>query len=325
MLRRQLPLLAMAGLAAPRLAIAQAAWPDRPLRFIVPFAPGGNTDAVGRLAAQFIQDAIGRSVVVENRGGAGGILGVDVVAKAAPDGYTFVVGSIGAITIAPALERMPYKPLEDLAPVSLLNTNPLVLLGKRNLGITTVPALVARAKAEPEKLTYSSSGIGGLTHVSALLFEALSGTKLTHVPYRGGAQVQIDINAGLVDVMFDNLPSSMAQIKAGKLVALAVTSAERSGALPDVPTVEQAGGAALKGYEASSWFGLLAPSGTPSDIVQRLQQETARALSQPAVKERLLAQGAIPGGNTPAEFARHIDHEHQKWAGVVKASGAKVD
>ena len=318
MLRRQLPLLAMAGLAAPRLAIAQAAWPDRPLRFIVPFAPGGNTDAVGRLAAQFIQDAIGRSVVVENRGGAGGILGVDVVAKAAPDGYTFVVGSIGAITIAPALERMPYKPLEDLAPVSLLNTNPLVLLGKRNLGITTVPALVARAKAEPEKLTYSSSGIGGLTHVSALLFEALSGTKLTHVPYRGGAPAVAALLSGEVDLSFANMSDALPQIRAGAVLPIAVTTPARSTELPDVPTVAEGG---LAGFAAESWNGLLAPARTPAPILQRLSQICAAMAQDATVKTRMAGFGSVAVSSTPEQYARMLRDETAQWERTLRAAG----
>ena len=318
MLRRQLPLLAMAGLAAPRLAIAQAAWPDRPLRFIVPFAPGGNTDAVGRLAAQFIQDAIGRSVVVENRGGAGGILGVDVVAKAAPDGYTFVVGSIGAITIAPALERMPYDPLKDLAPVSLLNTNPLVLLGKRNLGITTVPALVARAKAEPEKLTYSSSGIGGLTHVSALLFEALSGTKLTHVPYRGGAPAVAALLSGEVDLSFANMSDALPQIRAGAVLPIAVTTPARSTELPDVPTVAEGG---LAGFAAESWNGLLAPARTPAPILQRLSQICAAMAQDATVKTRMAGFGSVAVSSTPEQYARMLRDETAQWERTLRAAG----
>lgn len=193
------------------------------------------------------------------------------------------------------------------------------------LGVKNVQDFIRVAKASPGKMNMASSGNGTSIHLAGELFKSMTGTYMLHLPYRGSGPALMDMVAGNADVMFDNLPSSMAQIKAGKLTALAVTSGERSAALPDVPTVEQAGGPALKGYEASSWFGLLAPAGTPPDIVNRIQQEVAKALASPAMKERLLAQGAIPGGNTPAEFTRHIDNEHRKWAGVVKASGAKVD
>ena len=192
-------------------------------------------------------------------------------------------------------------------------------------GIHNVQDFIRVAKANPGKMNMASSGNGTSIHLAGELFKSMTGTFMLHLPYRGSGPALMDMVAGNADVMFDNLPSSMAQIKAGKLTALAVTSSERSGALPDVPTVEQAGGPTLKGYEASSWFGLLAPAGTPPDIVNRIQQEVAKSLATPAMKERLLAQGAIPGGNTPAEFAKHIDNEHKKWAQVVKTSGAKVD
>jgi tripartite-type tricarboxylate transporter receptor subunit TctC len=193
------------------------------------------------------------------------------------------------------------------------------------LGIHNVQDFIRYAKANPGKLNMASSGNGTSIHLAGELFKAMTGTYMLHMPYRGSAPALLDMVGGNMDVMFDNLPSSMAHIKAGKLKALAVTSARRSDALPDVPTVEEAGGPELKGFEASSWFGLLAPAGTPPEIVQRIQQEVAKALATPAVKERLVAQGAIPGGNTPAEFTALIDSEHRKWAQVVKASGAKVD
>jgi tripartite-type tricarboxylate transporter receptor subunit TctC len=193
------------------------------------------------------------------------------------------------------------------------------------LGINNVADFVRVAKTQPGKLNMASSGNGTSIHLAGELFKSMTGTYMVHFPYRGSGPALMDLVGGNMDLMFDNLPSSMQQIKAGKLKALAVTSATRSAALPDVPTVAEAGGPALKGYEASSWFGLLAPAGTPPDIVNRLQQEVAKSLATPQMQEKLLAQGAIPGGNTPADFARHIDAEHKKWAAVVKTSGAKVD
>jgi tripartite-type tricarboxylate transporter receptor subunit TctC len=206
-------------------------------------------------------------------------------------------------------------------------TNVLVMnpASAQRLGVTDVPSLVKALKANPGKLNMASSGNGTSIHLAGELFKSLTGTFMVHIPYRGSGPALIDLMGGNMDVMFDNLPSAMPHIKAGKLKALAVTSAERSGALPDVPTVAEAGGPALKSYEASSWFGLLAPAGTPADIVNRVQAETAKALATPAMKERLLSQGAIPSGITPAQFAKMIDAETKKWAPVVKNSGAKVD
>lgn len=310
-------------------ALAQSAWPSRPLRLVVPFTPGGTTDLLARAMAPELQQRLGQAVVVDNRAGAGGNIGSAEVAKAT-DGHTLLMGTVGTHAINAALyPRLPFDPVKDFAPITLVAAVPNVLVlnpaNAARLGIHSVPDLIRVARANPGKLNMASSGNGTSIHLAGELFKSMTGTFMLHLPYRGSGPALMDMVAGNADVMFDNLPSSMAQIKAGKLTALAVTSSERSGALPDVPTVEQAGGPTLKGYEASSWFGLLAPAGTPPDIVNRIQQEVAKSLATPAMKERLLAQGAIPGGNTPAEFAKHIDNEHKKWAQVVKTSGAKVD
>jgi tripartite-type tricarboxylate transporter receptor subunit TctC len=266
--------------------------------------------------------------VVDNRPGAGGNVGADAVAKAAPDGYTLLMGTVGTQSINPSLyPKMPYDAAKDFAPITLVAGVPnVVVLNPQKAAerkITDVPSLIAWAKANPGKLNMASSGNGTSIHLAGELFKTRSGTYMVHFPYRGSGPALLDLMGGTTDIMFDNLPSALPQIKAGKLLAIAVTSAERSAALPDVPTVEQAG--KLKGFEASSWFGLLAPAGTPPDIVQRIQQETAKALAAPAVKQRLLAQGAIPGGGTPQQFASMIAAESAKWAQVVKTSGAKVD
>ena len=321
-------LLALAG-AAPALAQGTG-WPTKPVRIVVPFAPGGTTDILARAMAPELSKALGQPFVVENRAGAGGNVGAEVVAKSPADGYTLLMGTVGTHGINRALyAKLPYDPIKDFVPITLVAAVPNVMVinpeKAKALGVTNVPEFIKAAKANPGKLNMASSGNGTSIHLAGELFKSMTGTYLVHLPYRGSGPALMDMVAGNADVMFDNLPSALQQIKAGKLLALAVTSSQRSGALPEIPTVEQAGGPALKGYEASSWFGLLAPAGTPADIVNRVQQEVAKSLATPAMKERLLGQGAIPGGNTPAEFAKHIDAEHRKWAEVVKTSGAKVD
>jgi tripartite-type tricarboxylate transporter receptor subunit TctC len=238
------------------------------------------------------------------------------------------MGTVGTHAINAALyPKMPFDPVRDFAPIVLVAGVPNVLVlnpaKAQSAKIDTVADLIRYAKANPGKLNMASSGNGTSIHLSGELFKSMTGTYMLHFPYRGSGPALLDLIGGTMDVMFDNLPSALPQIKAGKLTALAVTSGERSAALPDVPTIAEAG--PVKGFEASSWFGLLAPAGTPPDIVNRLQQETAKALATPALKERLLSQGAIPGGNTPAQFTQFIAAEAKKWAQVVKASGAKVD
>lgn len=321
-------IVSAAILSIANAAWAQGAWPNKAVKIVVPFAPGGTTDILARSLAPELSKAFGHPFIVENRAGAGGNLGADVVAKSPPDGYTLVMGTVGTHGINKALyEKMPFDPVKDFAPITLVAGVPNVMIVNADkakaMGIANVADFIRVAKASPGKFNMASSGNGTSIHLSGELFKSMSGTFMLHFPYRGSGPALLDMLGGNMDVMFDNLPSSMPHIKSGKLLALAVTSAQRSAALPDVPTIEEAG--KLKGYEASSWFGLLAPVGTPPDIVSRIQQETAKALSTPALKERLLAQGAIPSGNTPQEFARLIDSEIKKWAQVVKTSGAKVD
>ncbi|MCJ0764732.1 Bug family tripartite tricarboxylate transporter substrate binding protein [Variovorax terrae] len=315
--------------AAPQ-AWAQAAWPTKPVRIVVPFAAGGTTDILARAMAPELSKAFGQQFIVDNRAGAGGNIGTEVVAKSPGDGYTLLMGTVGTHGINRALyDKLPYDPIKDFVPVTLVAAVPNVMEMNADkakaMGIHNVADFIQYAKAHPGKLNMASSGNGTSIHLAGELFKTMTGTYLVHFPYRGSGPALLDMVAGNMDVMFDNLPSSMQQIKSGRLKALAVTSAQRSAALPDVPTVEEAGGPALKGFEASSWFGLLAPAGTPPEIVSRIQHEVARSLGTPAMKEKLLAQGAIPSGNTPQEFARLIDSEHRKWAQVVKASGARVD
>jgi tripartite-type tricarboxylate transporter receptor subunit TctC len=322
-------LLALASFA-PALSFAQGAWPSKPVRIVVPFNAGGTTDILARAVAQELTKSLGQSFVVENKAGAGGNIGADIVAHSAPDGYTLLMGTVGTHAINKSLyAKMPYDHVKDFQPITLVAGVPNVMIVNTEKaaarGWRNVQDFIKYAKANPGKLNMASSGNGTSIHLAGELFKTMTGTYMTHFPFTGSNPALLSMLSGDMDVMFDNLPSAMAHIKSGKLKALAVTSASRSSALPDVPTVEEAGGPTLKGYEASSWFGLLAPAGTPMDIVNRIQQETAKALATPAMKERLQAQGAIPSGNTPAQFAQMIDRETKKWAAVVKASGAKVD
>jgi tripartite-type tricarboxylate transporter receptor subunit TctC len=330
--RSTLKLMAISCLFATNLiathAISQPAWPTKPVKIVVPFAPGGTTDILARAMAPELSKAFGQTFIVENKAGAGGNLGSDIVAKSAADGYTILMGTVGTHGINVSLyEKMPFDPVKDFAPITLIAGVPNVMVMNadkaKQLNINNVADFIKVAKASPGKLNMASSGNGTSIHLAGELFKSMSSTYLVHFPYRGSGPALLDLVGGTMDVMFDNLPSALPHIKSGKLKALAVTSSQRSAVLPDVPTVEEAGN--LKGFDASSWFGLLAPAGTPPDIVNRLQQESAKALNNPAVKEKLLSQGAIPGGTTPADFSKMIGFEIKKWAQVVKVSGAKVD
>ena len=326
--RRRFALGAAAATGAAMLpvmpgAFAQTGWPGKPIRFVVPFPAGGTTDIIGRLAAEEVSKALGATTVVENRGGAGGNIGAEAVARSAPDGHTMLVCTVGTHGINTSLySKLPFDPVKDFAPVTLLALVPNVVVVHPSVKASTLRELIALLKANPGRLNYASSGNGTSIHLSAELFKSMTGTFMTHIPYRGSAPAIADLLAGQTQVMFDNLPSAMPQIKAGKLRALAVTSSRRAAALPDVPTVAEAG---VPGYEASSWFGLVAPAGTPKEIVEKTQQVIAAAWSRPDVRDKLLGQGAEPVANAPAEFAKYIDAEIAKWAKVVKASGAKID
>jgi len=310
--------------------LAQQAWPSKPVRIVVPFAPGGTTDILARAIAPELSRVFGQTFYVENKAGAGGNLGAEIVAKAPNDGYTLLMGTVGTHGINRALyNKLPYDPIKDFVPITVVAGVPNVMIMNADMAkahnINSVSDFIAYAKANPGKLNMASSGNGTSIHLAGELFKSMSGTYMVHFPYKGSNPALLDLIGGSMDVMFDNLPSAMPHIKSGRLKALAVTSSQRSAALPDIPTVEEAGGPALKGFEASSWFGLLAPAGTSVDVVNRVQQEVTKSLGTQAIKDKLLSQGAIPGGNSPDDFAKFIDAEHKKWAQVVKASGAKVD
>ena len=315
-------------LAAANAVTAQTVWPTKPVRIVVPFAPGGTTDILARAVAPELSKAFGQQFVVENRAGAGGNLGAETVARSAPDAYTLLMGTVGTHGINKSLySKLTFDPQKDFAPITLVAGVPNVMVMNtetaKRLNINSVPDFIQYARTHPGQLNMASSGNGTSIHLAGELFKSMTGTFMTHIPYSGSGPALLGMLSGQVDVMFDNLPSSMAQIKSGKLKAFAVTSSQRSAAMPELPTIEEA--AKLKGFEASSWFGLLAPAGTPPEIVNRIQAELAKSLNTAAIKEKMLAQGAIPSGDTPAEFARLIDAEIRKWATVVKASGAKVD
>jgi tripartite-type tricarboxylate transporter receptor subunit TctC len=298
-------------------------YPDKPIRLVVPFSAGGTTDILARAVGQKLGEHLGQQVVVDNKPGAGGNIGSDIVAKSAPDGYTLVMGTVGTHAINASLyKKMPYDHIKDFVPVSLVALVPNILVVHPSVPANSVKELIAYAKANPGKLNFASSGNGTSIHLSGELFKTTAGVEMTHVPYKGSAPAVTDLLGGQVQLMFDNMPSALPHVKAGKLKALGVTTAKRFPAAPDIPTIAEAG---VPGYEASSWFGVLAPAGTPKEIVNKLSSEIAKILQTPEIKERLLSQGAEPVGNTPDQFTAFIKAETAKWAKVVKESGATVD
>jgi tripartite-type tricarboxylate transporter receptor subunit TctC len=311
-------------LGASSSGVAQEKYPNRPVRVIVPFAAGGTTDIFARLIADKLSQTLGQQFVVENRGGAGGNIGADAVAKAAPDGYTLVMGTVGTHAINPSLyAKMPYDPLTDFEPVAFAAGVPnLMVVNPKNVKATSVKDFIAEAKAAPKKFSMASSGNGTSIHLSGELFKQMTGVEMPHVPYRGSGPAINDLVGGQVEVMFDNLPSSIEQAKAGNLRALAVTSAKRSPALPDVPTLAESG---LAGFEASSWFALFAPKGTPAEITGRLNAEVRKALEGDDLKKRFTELGGEIMPLSPPELMEYVRAEHAKWAQVVKTSGAKLD
>ena len=317
--------LSLAAGFASSAALAQAAnYPSRPVKIIVPFAAGGTTDIFARLIGERLSQQLGQQFVIENRGGAGGNPGTDAVAKAEPDGYTLVMGTVGTHAINASLyAKMPYDPLTDFAPVAYAAGVPnLMVVNPKTVKATTVQDFIAEAKASQRKFNMASSGNGTSIHLSGELFKQSTGVEMPHVPYRGSGPAINDLIGGQVDIMFDNLPSSIEHAKAGSLRALAVTSAKRSPAMPDVPTLAESG---LPGFEATSWFALFAPKGTPAEITTKLNQEVRKALDTPELQKRFADLGGELKPMSPDELMAYVRSEHEKWAKVVKASGAKVD
>jgi tripartite-type tricarboxylate transporter receptor subunit TctC len=314
--------LSLATLAAVGFANAQA-FPQKPVRLVVPFPPGGPIDTVSRAIAQKLTEAWGQTVVVDNRPGAGGNIGADLVAKAAPDGYTVVMGALSTHAVNPSLyPKMPYDAAKDFAPISLVAVTPNVLVVNPSLPVATAREFIAYARANPGKLAFGSGSNGSAGHLAGELFKVDAGVDMLHVPFKGAAPAMQALLAGDTQLMFDNLASATAQVKAGKLKALAVTTARRSKLAPDLPTLAEAG---LPGFDISTWFGLLAPAGTPADVVARWNAEVTRILNSAEMRERMTALGAEPAPDTPAEFARFIAGETAKYARIVKLSGAKLD
>jgi tripartite-type tricarboxylate transporter receptor subunit TctC len=305
------------------LACAQDAWPSKPVTIVVPFAPGGGTDIGTRIVAQKLSQLWGQSVVVDNRGGAGGNVGLDYVSRAKPDGYTLMTGNVGTQSINPTLyKKLSYNPDTAFVPIGLFAELPFVLAVTNSLPANNVRELVALAKASPEKYSYASSGNGGSPHLSAETFKIATGTKILHVPYKGGGAAMTDLIAGNVHMLFASVLELSGHIKAGKLKALAITSKQRVAALPDVPTLEEAG---VTGAESGSWVGLLAPAGTPKPIVDKVSQDLQKVLAMPDVQQQLLAQGAVAHGGTPADFANLIASDRRKYARIIVDNNLTAD
>jgi tripartite-type tricarboxylate transporter receptor subunit TctC len=321
--RTALSLAAALAVSTPQAVAAADAYPSKPIRFVVAFPPGGGTDIIARSIAQKLAERLAQQVVVDNRPGAGGNIGTDIVAKSAPDGYTLLMGSAGPLAINASLfASMPFDPVRDLAPVTLAASTPNVLVVHPSVRATTVKELIALAKERPGEINFASSGHGTPAHLAGELFDSMAGVKMIHVPYKGAAPALADLLGGQVQIMFSTMPPALPHVKDGKLRALAVTSAKRSPAMPELPTVDEA---ALHGFEANTWHGVLVPAGTPPPIIARLNREIVAILHLPDVVERLSGQGAEPVGGTPEEFAAYIKSETLKWAKVVRESGAKAE
>ena len=298
------------------------AWPAKQVRFVVPFAPGGTTDILARLLGQHLSESLGQPFVIDNRAGAGGNIGAAEVAKASPDGYTVMMGTPGTQAINQFIyTKMPYDTQKDFAPVSFVARVPNVLVVHPGVGVKSLQELIAYARANPNKLNSASPGAGTTGHLSLELFKKLADVQIQHVPYKGSGPALNDLIGGQVQMTIDNLPSALPHIQSGKLVALGVTTEQKVDVLPDVPTVASV----VKGYEASSWFVVVAPAGTPEPVVNRLSGEIDKILKKPAVLERMKTLGAEPVGGTPQALARHIAAETEKWRDVARLSGAKLD
>jgi len=301
---------------------AQGQYPGKPVRLIVPFPPGGGTDTLARILGQKLADVLGQQVVIDNRPGAGTNIGAEIAAKAPPDGYTVLMGNIAHAINVTLYSKLSYDLVRDFAPVTLLASTPNILVVHPSLPVKSAKELIALAKARPGQLDYASSGGGSSAHLAAELFSNMAGVKMTHVPYKGGGPAVIALIGGQCSVGFATTPSVINHVKSGKLRGLAVTTAQRSPSTPDLPTISEAG---VAGYEAGTWYGLLVPAGTAKEIVARLHAESVKLLKLPEVKERLDATGFEPIGSTPEQFAAYIRSEIEKWAKVVKASGARAD
>jgi tripartite-type tricarboxylate transporter receptor subunit TctC len=312
--------LSLAIAFTPNLAKAQDKWPSRSITFIVPYAAGGYTDLVGRLVARHVETAFGKPVIVDNRAGAGGIVGTQAVATSVPDGYVLCVCSVGAISIAPFAQKVRYDPLENLAPVGIVSSIPQTVIVRKDLPVKTMADLVSYAKANPGKLNYGSSGVGGLTHYSVELFLVRTGSNAVHIPFRGGAESTAAVLSGAVDFAFANLTEALPQIQSGRVRGLAVTSLERSPYLPDIPSVHEA---AVPNFIAETWNGIMAPSKTPGPIIDRLSDILIKMADDPDVKEAMHKAGATTVKITPAQYRAQIEQEIAQWKPLINEISEK--
>lgn len=306
-------------LGAPGAALAQA-YPAKPIRVVVPYAPGGATDLTARLVGQKMQAALKQNVIVDNRPGAGGVIGADVVAKAPPDGYTVLIGVPAEMAILPQLQKVPYNVARDFTPVSLAAVTPLILVVHPSLPVKSVKELVAFVRARPGQLSYASAGTGGVQHLAAELLKITARIDVTHVPYKGAGPVMPDLIGGHIPMFFSGMPPAMPHVKAGKLRALAVTTTKRSPAAPEVPTMVESG---MPGFDISNWFAYFVPAGTSADVISRLNSEINRGLKFQDVKDKLASVGAETVGTTPEELGKFVKAETEKFAKLIKVSGAK--
>mgnify|MGYP006276569269 FL=1 len=318
----RLPWVAVLCACAGAPAAAQSDYPNKPIRLIVPFAPGGSNDIMARVIGQKIGESVTQQFVIDNRGGASGIIGTDLAAKAVPDGYTLLMMSL-TFAVNPSLfKKLPYDTEKDLAPVSLVASAPLILVVHPSLPVKTLKDFIAHAKANPGKLNFGSGGPGTTPHLAGEMLKSMAGLQMTHVPYKGGGPALADLAGGQLQLMLENIPSTLPHVKSGKLRLLALSGLKRSALLPDVPTLDEAG---LKGYDIVGWNGLFVPAGTPNAIVSRLHAETVKALALPDIKERLSGMGAEGVGSAPAQFAAFVKAEIKKWAQVVRAAGLRIE
>jgi tripartite-type tricarboxylate transporter receptor subunit TctC len=307
---------------APATVAWSQSYPAKPVRLVVTSPPGGSQDFLARLLAQQLSPVFRQQVIVENRTGASGVIGIDYVAKAAPDGYTLLLGAGGPLTAVPAFSKVPFDPARDFAPITLFASGSFAIAVHPTVPARSLNALIALAKAKPRALNYGSSGTGAAPHLAAELFKSMAGIDMVHVPYKGVGPALTDLLGGQIDLMFADVHLVAPHARSGRLRALAVTSPARSRLMPELPTVNEA---AIPGYAAGNWFGVLAPAGTPREIVQRLHGEIIRLLGGAELRERLLAQGMEPGGNTPEQFAAFVRSELDKWRRVVKSADIKIE
>jgi tripartite-type tricarboxylate transporter receptor subunit TctC len=312
--RRTLFAAAAASLLAFTLPAQGDTFPSRPITLVVPFAPGGGTDSIARDMARVMSEQLGQTVIVDNRGGAGGAIGADYVAKAKPDGYTVLFATSTFATNAAVAPKLPYDPVKDFAPVAMIGRGPLLVVASRQLGVTTLPQLIAKGKARPEGLTFCSAGEGSINHLSGEMFRQKTGLNMTHVPFKGSGPAAIELLAGRIDLFFATVPTILGHVKEGKVPVLAVTSAHRSPLFPDVPTMAEAG---VPGFEVSTWWGILAPAHTPQPVIDALNRAMNQAAAAEPVKGRLLHEGADPLRLTPAGFGQELGRELASWRAVA--------